>query len=227
MRIFSSQEEMQKAFKAGELNRDVIVVVRFQGPRANGMPELHKLLPPLQAVQSAGYKVALVTDGRLSGASGEVLSAIHLTPEAAEGGPIAKLRDGDRVRIDSNTGELTAMVDRSRVGGARGGAGGFVGDAVWGGERVVQYVSADGESGGSGWDGVCGVVVLRGRRGFGSGWGGKVVQGLKPGVLAGRDVRAEARTYPGASAKARARARARARANTGVSPLLRLRRRSR
>jgi phosphogluconate dehydratase len=109
--IFHSQEEMQKAFKAGELNRDVIVVVRFQGPRANGMPELHKLLPPLQAVQSAGFKVALVTDGRLSGASGEVLAAIHLTPEAAEGGPIAKLRDGDRVRIDSNTGELTALVD--------------------------------------------------------------------------------------------------------------------
>jgi phosphogluconate dehydratase len=109
--IFSSQECVQKAFKAGELNRDVIVVVRFQGPRANGMPELHKLLPPLQALQSEGFKVALVTDGRLSGASGDVLSAIHLTPEAAEGGPIAKLRDGDRVRIDSNTGELTALVD--------------------------------------------------------------------------------------------------------------------
>ena len=110
VRIFHSQECVQKAFKAGELNRDVIVVVRFQGPRANGMPELHKLLPPLQAVQSTGFKVALVTDGRLSGASGEVLSAIHLTPEAAEGGPIAKLRDGDRVRIDSNAGELTALV---------------------------------------------------------------------------------------------------------------------
>ena len=111
VRIFHSQEEMQKAYKAGELNRDVIVVVRFQGPRANGMPELHKLLPPLQAVQSAGFKVALVTDGRLSGASGEVLAAIHLTPEAAEGGPIARLRNGDRVRIDSNTGELTALVE--------------------------------------------------------------------------------------------------------------------
>jgi len=109
--IFHSQEEVQKALKAGELNRDVIVVVRFQGPRANGMPELHKLLPPLQAVQSGGFKVALVTDGRLSGASGEVLSAIHLTPEAAEGGPIAKLRNGDRVRIDSNAGELAALVD--------------------------------------------------------------------------------------------------------------------
>jgi phosphogluconate dehydratase len=111
VRIFHSQECVQKAFKAGELNRDVIVVVRFQGPRANGMPELHKLLPPLQAVQSGGFKVALVTDGRLSGASGDVLAAIHLTPEAAEGGPIAKLRDGDRVRIDSHTGELTALVE--------------------------------------------------------------------------------------------------------------------
>lgn len=108
--IFHSQECVQKAYKAGKLNRDLIIVVRFQGPRANGMPELHKLLPPLQAVQSGGFKIALVTDGRLSGASGDVLSAIHLTPEAEEGGPIAKLRDGDRVRIDSITGELTALV---------------------------------------------------------------------------------------------------------------------
>jgi phosphogluconate dehydratase len=89
----------------------VIVVVRFQGPRANGMPELHKLLPPLQTVQNHGFKVALVTDGRLSGASGDVLAAIHLTPEAADGGPIARLRDGDRVRIDSHTGELCALVE--------------------------------------------------------------------------------------------------------------------
>ena len=108
--IFHSQEEMQKAFKRGDLHRNVIVVVRFQGPRANGMPELHKLLPPLQAVQNHGFKVALITDGRLSGASGDVLSAIHLTPEAAEGGPIALLRDGDRIRLDAYTGELTALV---------------------------------------------------------------------------------------------------------------------
>lgn len=111
IRIFHCQDEMQRAFKAGELSRDVIVVVRFQGPKANGMPELHKLLPPLQTVQNHGFNVALVTDGRLSGASGDVLSAIHLTPEAAEGGPIAKLRDGDRVRIDANKGELTALVE--------------------------------------------------------------------------------------------------------------------
>jgi phosphogluconate dehydratase len=111
VRVFHSQEEVQAAFQAGELQRDVIVVVRFQGPKANGMPELHKLVPPLQTVQNHGFRVALVTDGRLSGASGEVLSAIHLTPEAAEGGPIARLRDGDRVRIDSHMGELTALVD--------------------------------------------------------------------------------------------------------------------
>jgi len=111
IRIFHSQEEMQGAFLAGELHRDVIVVVRFQGPRANGMPELHKLLPPLQSVQNHGFKVALVTDGRLSGASGDVLAAIHLTPEAADGGPIAKLMDGDRIRIDANTNELSVMVD--------------------------------------------------------------------------------------------------------------------
>jgi phosphogluconate dehydratase len=110
VRIFHSQEQMQKAFQAGELHRDVIVVARFQGPRANGMPELHKLLPPLQAVQNHGFKVALVTDGRLSGASGDVLSAIHLTPEAAEGGPIARLRDGDRLRIDAVTKQLTVLV---------------------------------------------------------------------------------------------------------------------
>ena len=111
IRIFHCQEAMQTAFHAGELHRDVIVVIRFQGPHATGMPELHKLLPPLQAVQSHGFKVALVTDGRLSGASGDVLSAIHLTPEAADGGPIAKIQDGDRIRIDANTGELSALVD--------------------------------------------------------------------------------------------------------------------
>ena len=111
VRTFHSQEEMQGAFLAGELHRDVIVVVRFQGPRSNGMPELHKLLPPLQAVQNHGFKVALVTDGRLSGASGDVLAAIHLTPEARDGGPIAKLRDGDRLRIDANANQLTVLVD--------------------------------------------------------------------------------------------------------------------
>ena len=86
---------MQAAFKRGDLDRDCVVVVRGQGPRANGMPELHKLMPLLGALQDRGFKVALVTDGRMSGASGKVLAAIHVTPEAAEGGPLAKVRDGD------------------------------------------------------------------------------------------------------------------------------------
>ncbi|NYF78098.1 phosphogluconate dehydratase [Granulicella arctica] len=111
--VFHSQDEMLGAFLAGELYRDAVVIVRFQGPKANGMPELHKLLPPLQAVQKHGYKVALVTDGRLSGASGDVLSAIHVTPEAAAGGAIGKICDGDIIRIDATTGELNALVEAS------------------------------------------------------------------------------------------------------------------
>jgi phosphogluconate dehydratase len=98
------------AFKAGELEKDVIAVVRFQGPRAIGMPELHKLTPPLGVLQDRGFKVALVTDGRMSGASGKVPAAIHVTPEAACGGPIAKLRDGDVVRVDAIAGTLTVAV---------------------------------------------------------------------------------------------------------------------
>jgi phosphogluconate dehydratase len=110
-RVFHDQEEVHAAFRAGELNRDTVVVVRFQGPRANGMPELHKLMPPLGVLQDRGFKIALVTDGRLSGASGKVPSAIHVTPEAASGGPIAKLRDGDIVRVDGRNGRLTVLVD--------------------------------------------------------------------------------------------------------------------
>jgi phosphogluconate dehydratase len=102
---------MQAAFKAGELERDVVVVVRFQGPAANGMPELHKLTPPLAVLQGKGFRVALVTDGRMSGASGKVPAAIHVTPEALHGGPLAKLRDGDRVRVDAVAGTLDALVD--------------------------------------------------------------------------------------------------------------------
>jgi phosphogluconate dehydratase len=110
-RIFSDQDEVLAAFKAGELERNVVVVVRFQGPRANGMPELHKLTPSLGVLQDRGFKVALVTDGRMSGASGKVPAAIHVSPEALGGGPIAKLRDGDIVRLCANRGELTALVD--------------------------------------------------------------------------------------------------------------------
>ena len=109
-RIFDTQEAVSAAFKAGELHRDVIVVVRGQGPRANGMPELHKLTPALAALQAKGHKVALVTDGRMSGASGSVPAAIHVSPEVHCGGPLGKLRDGDLVRLDSNTGTLEALV---------------------------------------------------------------------------------------------------------------------
>ena len=110
-RVFHGQEELQAAFRAGELFRDFVAVVRFQGPSANGMPELHKLMPPLGIIQDRGHKVALVTDGRLSGASGKVPAAIHVTPEAANGGAIGKIRDGDIIRVDAVNGRLEALVD--------------------------------------------------------------------------------------------------------------------
>ncbi|MFG1299460.1 phosphogluconate dehydratase [Xanthobacter sp. V3C-3] len=109
-RVFHAQEELQAAFKAGELTGDMVAVVRFQGPKANGMPELHKLMPPLGVLQDRGLRVALVTDGRLSGASGKVPAAIHVTPEAVEGGAIACIRDGDMVRVDAVTGRLEVLV---------------------------------------------------------------------------------------------------------------------
>ena len=109
-RVFDSQEALHLAFSAGELNHDVVCVVRWQGPQANGMPELHKLTPPLAVLQGKGFKVALVTDGRMSGASGKVPAAIHVSPEAAAGGPLAKVRDGDVIRVDAVTGELKVLV---------------------------------------------------------------------------------------------------------------------
>jgi phosphogluconate dehydratase len=112
-RVFHDQNDVVDAFKAGELNHDVIVVVRFQGPAANGMPELHKLTSPLAVLQDRGYKVAFVTDGRMSGASGKIPSAIHVVPEALKGGPIGKLRDGDLLRVCARRGELTALVDEA------------------------------------------------------------------------------------------------------------------
>jgi phosphogluconate dehydratase len=113
-RIFTDQDAVLAAFKAGELNRDVVVVVRFQGPKANGMPELHKLTPALGVLQDQGFRVALVTDGRMSGASGKVPAAIHVSPEALGGGPLAKLRDGDIVKLCAGRGELVAMVDEDK-----------------------------------------------------------------------------------------------------------------
>jgi phosphogluconate dehydratase len=111
VRVFIDQNDALAAFKAGELERDVIVVIRFQGPAANGMPELHKLTTPLAVLQDRGFKVALVTDGRMSGASGKVPAAIHISPEAAKGGPIAKLRDGDVIRLCASKGAIDVLVD--------------------------------------------------------------------------------------------------------------------
>ncbi|MBI2770632.1 MAG: phosphogluconate dehydratase [Burkholderiales bacterium] len=113
-RIFNSQDELLKAFSAGTLEHDMVCVVRWQGPRANGMPELHKLTPPLAVLQGKGFRVALVTDGRMSGASGKVPAAIHVSPEAAAGGPLAKLRDGDVVRVDAVAGTLQVLIDAAQ-----------------------------------------------------------------------------------------------------------------
>jgi len=120
-RVFDSQEALLAAFQAGALEHDVVAVVRFQGPHANGMPELHKLTPPLAVLQGKGFKVALVTDGRMSGASGKVPAAIHVSPEALAGGPLAKVRDGDLIRVDAIAGTLQAKVD----------------DAIWGAREVA------------------------------------------------------------------------------------------
>jgi len=108
--VFNDQAELMHAFDRGELKRDFVAVVRFQGPRANGMPELHKLTPPLGVLQDQGFKVALVTDGRMSGASGKVPAAIHVTPECLAGGALAKVRTGDVIRVDGNTGVLQVKV---------------------------------------------------------------------------------------------------------------------
>ncbi|MEX2696112.1 phosphogluconate dehydratase [Rhizobium mongolense] len=113
--VFHSQQELQDAFKEGKLNRDFVAVVRFQGPKANGMPELHKLTPPLGVLQDRGFHVALLTDGRMSGASGKVPAAIHVTPEAVEGGPIARIQDGDIIRLDAIRGTLEVLLDAATL----------------------------------------------------------------------------------------------------------------
>ena len=108
-RVFPGQQEVKDAFRNGEFTEDTIVVVRFQGPSANGMPELHGLTPTLSVLLDRGLKVALVTDGRMSGASGKVPAAIHVCPEAAQGGPLARIQDGDMVRLDANAGTLEVL----------------------------------------------------------------------------------------------------------------------
>jgi phosphogluconate dehydratase len=113
--VFEDQDALQAAYHRGELNKDFIAVVRFQGPRANGMPELHNLTPPLGVLLDKGFKVALVTDGRMSGASGKVPAAIHVTPEAADGGALAYVRDGDIIRVDALRGTLEIKVDEAEL----------------------------------------------------------------------------------------------------------------
>jgi phosphogluconate dehydratase len=108
-RVFHDQADVKAAFQRGEFTEDTVVVVRFQGPQANGMPELHSLTPTLAVLQDRGLKVALVTDGRMSGASGKVPSAIHVSPEAALGGPLAKLKDGDLLRVDAKSGVIDCL----------------------------------------------------------------------------------------------------------------------
>lgn len=113
--VFDDQAQVKAAFDRGELDRDFVAVVRFQGPRANGMPELHKLTPVLGVLQDRGHRVALVTDGRMSGASGKVAAAIHVTPECAAGGPLARVRDGDVIRLDGDAGVLEVLVDAATL----------------------------------------------------------------------------------------------------------------
>ena len=113
--VFHDQFEIVEAFQKGELDKDFVAVLRFQGPKANGMPELHKMVPPLGVLQDRGHRVALITDGRMSGASGKILSAIHITPEACEGGPISKIRNGDMIRLDAEAGTLEVLVDAGKL----------------------------------------------------------------------------------------------------------------
>jgi phosphogluconate dehydratase len=113
--VFDDQDAVRGAFERGELNRDFVAVVRFQGPQAIGMPELHKLTPTLAVLQDRGHRIALVTDGRMSGASGRVPAAIHVTPEAAAGGPLARVRDGDMIRLDTVNGRLDVLVDAAEL----------------------------------------------------------------------------------------------------------------
>jgi len=113
--VFESQESLQHAFKQGELEKDFIAVVRYQGPKANGMPELHGLMPPLGVLQEKGFKVAIITDGRMSGASGKVPSAIHFSPEALDGGMLAKVRTGDMIRFDATKGEVSLLVEKEEL----------------------------------------------------------------------------------------------------------------
>ena len=147
--VFTDQHQVAEAFKEGRLGRDVVVVVRAQGPRANGMPELHKLTPPLSVLQSRGHRVALVTDGRMSGASGSVPAAIHVTPEAICGGPIARVRDGDIIRLDARAGTLEVQVPEAEFAARQPAAVTLSSEAGSGRELFATFrrIATDAESG--------------------------------------------------------------------------------
>jgi phosphogluconate dehydratase len=152
--VFETQEAALEAFKAGKLDRDVVVVLRFQGPSANGMPELHSLSPALSVLQDKGFRVAFVTDGRMSGASGKTPAAIHVSPEALAGGPLAHLRDGDLIRLDADAGVLTTVgVAGLTARPAAVRSDGNAADSAWGYGRELfgafRHVVATAEEGAS------------------------------------------------------------------------------
>jgi phosphogluconate dehydratase len=148
--VIDDQDDLKPLFEAGELDKDCVVVVRFQGPSANGMPELHKLTPMLGVLQDRGHKVALVTDGRMSGASGKVPAAIHLVPEASQGGPLGKIQTGDVIRLDATTGELSAHIDetelKSRTEAQAPNVPGTVGRGLFGNNRLAISSAEEGAS---------------------------------------------------------------------------------
>ena len=137
--VFQDQQDLADAFKAGQLEKDFVAVMRFQGPRSNGMPELHKMTPFLGVLQDRGFKVALVTDGRMSGASGKIPAAIHVNPEAQSGGPLARVRDGDIIRVDGVKGTLELKVDAEEFA-ARAPATGLLGNNVGAGRELFAFM---------------------------------------------------------------------------------------
>ena len=148
--VISHQDELRPLFERGELDRDCVIVVRFQGPAANGMPELHQLMPTLGVLQDRGHVVALVTDGRLSGASGKVPAAIHLVPEASQGGPLARIQTGDVIRLDATTGELSAQIDdtvfKARTDAQAPDVPGTVGRGLFSNNRLAVSSAEEGAS---------------------------------------------------------------------------------
>ncbi|WP_443697768.1 dihydroxy-acid dehydratase domain-containing protein, partial [Pseudomonas sp.] len=137
--VFQDQQDLADAFKAGQLEKDFVAVMRFQGPRSNGMPELHKMTPFLGVLQDRGFNVALVTDGRMSGASGKIPAAIHVNPEAHSGGPLARVRDGDIIRVDGVKGTLELKVDAEEFA-ARTPATGLLGNNVGAGRELFAFM---------------------------------------------------------------------------------------